>query len=261
MPRVNDGERSFEGLAHGPLPGVQDLGARSRFERIHDGVPGVAPVQRRSDRWIRGSPFYGAPLDPRVGGCRQEQLHGGVGEDHRADVSTLDHGVGRPERPLRLAHELPDLWMSRDLRDVLFDPAALQGRRRRGTLDLELGRRARSQAEPQPSRELRERVAVVRIDPRLERGERQRSVHHARVHVRDAERPRDPASERALARARGAVDRDHPKLRHDADPISAPSPRTTERNPGNETSAASMPDTSHGASARRAATANAMARR
>ena len=223
-------------------------------------------VSRRQERLLDlvrvGDPsLLRAPLAPLVRLRGQEQLDGRVREDDRADVSTLDHRAREAERTLTLTHQGTDLRVTGDVRHLTLDAVAHEGGGRCGTLDLDLRGDAGGQAEPQPRHQPGERRAVVGVDVLVERGERQRSIHDARVDVGQAQRLRQPTCQRALPGPGRTVDRDDVELRHVASSTEAPSARMASTNPGNDTSAASMPSISLGPSAASAPTANAIASR
>ncbi len=177
----------------------------------------------------------------------QEQLDGRVGEDDRADVSTLDHRAREAERTLTFTHQGADLRVTGDVRHLTLDPVAHERGGRRGTLDLDLGRGRRSTGRTSTS------TSTGRAR-RRRRGRRPRSSAASvsaryMMPVLTYGRPSASARPRAsvlLPGPRRSVDRDDPQPRHVASSTDAPSARMASTNPGNDTSAASMPSISLG---------------
>ena len=128
-------------------------------------------------------------------------------------------------------------------------------------LDLQLVRIGAAEGEPQATGEVQQPFHVVFGHAVPDRRRRQRSIHQAGVHVGKVHDPREAASQRGLAAARGPVDRDDPGGRHPGTSIAAPIERSVSTKPGKLTAAASMPSTSEGRSAASEPTVNAMASR
>src|SRR5262245_31935081 len=204
--------------------------------------------------------LQGAPPRPhaRIGG--QVELDLGVREDDGPDVAALHHHpAGSAELPLERDQVLPHHRTGRDARREFPGVGAAD---RCGEIDPVDGQPCALVAhlEAQAAHQAFQRVVVVQRDAALVRDHPHGAVHRARVDVRVAEPAGERTARAALARAGGAVDRDHDPPHHPPS-TRAPSPARLAKNPGNETlthsgSAISMPP-----SARRPATANAMAMR
>src|SRR5262249_28469769 len=117
-----------------------------------------------------------------------------------------------------------------------------------------------TELEAQAGHQAGERVVVVERDPALVGDPPDGPVHRARVDVRVAEAAGERAARRALPGARGAVDRDH-QPPHQPPSTGAPSAARLAKNPGNDTATHAGSVISTPRSARRPATAKAMAMR
>jgi len=96
---MHDGDRIPERVVDGAIARVQDDGVGRRLERVHLCVLRVAAEQRLLDLVrVRDPSLFRASLAPLIRLGDQEQFEGGVREDDRPDVSTLDHRARKAER-------------------------------------------------------------------------------------------------------------------------------------------------------------------
>ena len=167
-------------------------------------------LRRSSASGLRGHTGAVVRAPPRALGLvgDEEDLHLGLRRDDRADVAALDDGVPDRSPSARCrsritsrtsgcratnGHEPVDLGAADRGRDVLA-----------GDLDapVEAERDRMLGGEP------RERDAVLEVDAVATREPGERAVHRPGVEVDEAEPARERRRDRALPRARRAVDRD-----------------------------------------------------
>ncbi len=119
--------RPREGPRRAPFPSCPGNGVRGRDERVHQLVSGVPGGQglghvgghRRAVRGDRQAALRGGPVPlpnpprrPLRRRRHQEDLDGGVGEHHGADVPALHHGALAAQPPLLVPQHVPNLGMT-----------------------------------------------------------------------------------------------------------------------------------------------------
>jgi hypothetical protein len=133
-----------------------------------------------------------------------EQLHRGIGEDHRADVATVQYRATLP----------PEAALKRQQSRAHAGDCGHGGRggvglRATQVVPVQVGGDQGARRGLGGSR-------VGRIGPRVQHAPADRAIQQARVQVGQPERRRDAPSQRALAGRRRSVDGDDRPRRHGA---------------------------------------------
>src|SRR5579885_2377722 len=192
--------------------------------------------------------LFGPPPGAFLAAGGDEQLHVGVGADHRADVAAVEH------RALRLPGEA-------SLEGEQGGSFLQNGGDHRGGAADRLVAQARivEQRRVEAARRRRGGFGIGRIAAGGEHAQRRGAVEPPGIEMGQAELCGEVSRQRALARGGRAVDGDDEAAPHRISASSAPSPRIRSAKPGKLEAIVRASSTATGASLARPSTRNAIA--